>query len=84
MGYRRKGQEQLFDLNNIPVNFAERIEVYKGVVPVGFGTDALGGVINIVTNKQKRNWFLDASYSYGSFNAHKIVCKLRTEFQKTD
>ena len=35
----------------IPVNYAERIEVYKGVVPVGFGTDALGGVINIITGK---------------------------------
>lgn len=70
-GVPQEGAGTAFDLNNIPVNFAERIEVYKGVVPVGFGTDALGGVINIVTNKQKRNWFLDASYSYGSFNTHK-------------
>lgn len=31
--------------------------MYKGVVPVGFGTDAIGGVINIVTNKKRRNWF---------------------------
>ena len=60
-----------FGLNNIPVSFAKRIEVYKGVVPVGFGTDALGGVINIVTEKQPRRWFADASYSYGSFNTHK-------------
>ncbi|MBO7291597.1 MAG: TonB-dependent receptor, partial [Bacteroidaceae bacterium] len=27
--------------------------------------------INIVTNKKRRNWFLDASYSYGSFNTHR-------------
>lgn len=53
------------------MNFADRIEVYKGVVLVGFGTDAIGGVINIVTNKKRRRWFLDASYSYGSFNTHK-------------
>ena len=33
------------DRNNIPVNYAERIEVYKGVVPVGFGTDAIGGCL---------------------------------------
>ncbi len=70
-GVPQEGTGQALDLNNIPVNFAERIEVYKGVVPVGFGTDALGGVINIVTNKQRRNWFVDASYSYGSFNTHK-------------
>ena len=60
-----------FGLNNIPVNFAERIEVYRGVVPVGFGTDAIGGIINIVTPKRRRQWFVDASYSYGSFNTHK-------------
>lgn len=70
-GVPQEGVGQAFDLNNIPVNFAERIEVYKGVVPVGFGTDALGGVINIVTAKQRRRWFVDASYSYGSFNTHK-------------
>lgn len=70
-GVPQEGAGTAFDINNIPVNYAERIEVYKGVVPVGFGTDAIGGVINIVTNKSKRNWFLDASYSYGSFNTHK-------------
>lgn len=70
-GVPQEGTGTAFDLNNIPANFAERIEVYKGVVPVGFGTDALGGVINIVTNKKRRDWFLDGSYSYGSFNTHK-------------
>lgn len=70
-GVPQEGVGQSFALNNIPVNFAERIEVYKGVVPVGFGTDAIGGVVNIVTNKKRRNWFMDASYSYGSFNTHK-------------
>lgn len=70
-GVPQEGVGSSFSLNNIPVNFAERIEVYKGVVPVEFGTDALGGVINVVTNKQKRRWFLDASYAYGSFHTHK-------------
>lgn len=70
-GVPQEGVGSSFGLNNIPVSFAKRIEVYKGVVPVGFGTDALGGVINIVTEKQPRRWFADASYSYGSFNTHK-------------
>ena len=54
-------------LNNIPVNLAERIEVYKGVVPVELGADALGGAVNIITN-QSVSQYLDASISYGSFN----------------
>ena len=70
-GVPQEGVGQSFGINNIPVNFADRIEVYKGAVPVGFGTDAIGGVVNIVTNKRRRGWFLDASYSYGSFNTHK-------------
>lgn len=70
-GVPQEGVGRSFGLNNIPVSFADRIEVYKGVVPVGFGTDAIGGVINIVTNKKRRSWFLDASYCYGSFNTHK-------------
>ncbi|CAD5253184.1 MULTISPECIES: TonB-dependent receptor [unclassified Imperialibacter] len=57
-------------LNNIPVNTIERIEVYKGVVPVWLGTDALGGAVNIVSNK--RHNFIDASYSLGSFNTHLV------------
>ena len=70
-GVPQEGAGTAFDLNNMPVNFAERIEVYKGVVPVSFGTDAIGGVINIVTNKARPKWYVDASYSYGSFNTHK-------------
>jgi outer membrane receptor protein involved in Fe transport len=57
-------------LNNIPVNLAKRVEVFKGVVPVDFGADALGGIVNIVTN-QNIGKYLDASYSYGSFNTHR-------------
>lgn len=61
-----------FSLSNIPANFAERIEVYNGVAPIEFGSDALGGVINIVTKNQNREgWELDASYTYGSFNTHR-------------
>ena len=57
-------------LNNIPVNLAERIEIYKGVVPVELGADALGGAVNIVTTQNTKK-YLDASYSYGSFNSHR-------------
>lgn len=59
-----------FQINNIPINFAERVEVYKGVVPVWLGSDALGGAINIVTDNKSKN-YIDASYSFGSFNTHR-------------
>ncbi len=75
-GVPQEGIGSSFGLNNIPVNFAERIEIYRGVVPVGFGSDAIGGIINIVTPKRRRKWFVDASYSYGSFNTHKSYINL--------
>jgi len=69
-------------LNNIPVNIAERIEVYKGVVPAYLGSDALGGAVNIVTQKDKAK-FVDASYSYGSFNTHRSALSTGYKDAKT-
>lgn len=57
-------------LNNIPVNLADRLEVYKGVVPVQLGADAMGGAVNVVTNQKASN-YLDVSHSYGSFNTNR-------------
>ncbi len=56
-------------LNNLPVTMAERVEVYKGVLPNHLGADALGGAVNIVTRDNPN--FLDLSYGFGSFNTHK-------------
>ncbi|WP_439583648.1 TonB-dependent receptor [Dyadobacter bucti] len=57
-------------LNNIPVNLAERVEVYKGVVPVQLGSDAMGGAVNVITSQKQTN-YVDISHSYGSFNTHR-------------
>ena len=70
-----------FTLNNIPVTMAERIDVYKGVVPIELGGDALGGAVNIVSNRSIDR-FLDASYSYGSFNTHKLSINTRLTSKK--
>jgi len=57
------------ELGDLPINMVERIDVYKGVVPVWLGTDALGGAVNIITNRVHN--YADVSYSYGSFNTHR-------------
>ena len=57
-------------LANLPVNLIDHIEIYKGVVPTWLSSDALGGAVNIVTNRKKTN-YLDASYGLGSFHTHK-------------
>ncbi len=59
-----------YNINSIPVNNVERIEIYKGVVPIHLGSDVLGGAVNIVTNNSLKS-YLDVSYGFGSFNTHQ-------------
>lgn len=58
-----------YGLNNVPINLLERVEVYKGVIPVSLGGDALGGAVNMVS-RQQQNAHLSASYEVASFNTH--------------
>ncbi|MEM9887130.1 MAG: TonB-dependent receptor [Bacteroidota bacterium] len=59
-----------FTINNIPVNSIARVDVYKGVVPVDIGSDALGGGVNVITQQRSINE-LQMSYGFGSFNTHQ-------------
>ena len=45
-----------FDLNWIPVEAIERIEVVRGATGPLYGSDALGGVVNIITKKIGQRW----------------------------
>ena len=58
-------------LNNIPVNAIDRIDIFKGIMPIDIGTDALAGGINVVP-KRFYNSYLEASYELGSFNTHIV------------
>jgi outer membrane receptor protein involved in Fe transport len=69
-GVPMEGFGSEFKINNLPITMVDRIEVYKGVVPVEFGSDALGGAVNIITNKSKETK-IDASFTTGSFNTYK-------------
>jgi outer membrane receptor for ferrienterochelin and colicins len=55
------------NLNLIPVEMVERIEIVKGPASVLYGSEALGGVVNIITKSAPEKPTLDVKYSYGSF-----------------
>ena len=57
-------------LANLPISMIDHVEIYKGVVPTWLSSDALGGAVNIVTNRKRTN-YLDLSYGIGSFHTHK-------------
>ena len=59
-----------FGIANIPINLIERVEIYRGVVPIRFGADALGGAVNVVTNQSLRGTHAAASLQGGSFGTY--------------
>lgn len=64
------GQSDFIDLNDIPVDMIDRIEVYKGVVPAKFGGSAIGGAVNLVL-KDYPPKYIDLNYGVESYNTHK-------------
>jgi hypothetical protein len=60
------------DINDIPIDLIERIEIYKGIVPPKFGGSVMGGAVNIVL-KEYPPQYMDASYCVESYNTHKIT-----------
>lgn len=56
---------------NIPVTLIDRVEVYKGVVPIRFGADALGGAVNFVTRDLGLADRLEISAELASFGTFR-------------
>lgn len=54
------------NIGNIPVNVVHHIEIYRGVVPLRLSADALGGAVNLVTDKRYET-SASLSYHVGSF-----------------
>lgn len=69
------------DINDIPIDIIDRIEIYKGVVPAKFGGSAVGGAVNIIIKEYPPRYF-DASYSIGSFNTHKANTIFKRNFME--
>ncbi|WP_437608193.1 TonB-dependent siderophore myxochelin receptor MxcH [Sorangium sp. So ce834] len=66
-----------FGIANVPVNLVDRVEIYRGVVPVRLGADALGGAVNLVTDQDVRGTHGAASYEIGSFDTHRLAATAR-------
>jgi outer membrane receptor for ferrienterochelin and colicins len=69
-----------FDLSRITVSNIERIEIIKGASSCLFGSEALAGVINIVTRKNINHPQAMAALRYGSFNMVDATLEGETPF----
>lgn len=65
-----------YDLSRLDAGNVERIEVLKGAHSTLWGTDAIGGVINILTKTPTEGLGVDASVEYGSFDTFRLSSSL--------
>ncbi len=72
-----------FDLRLFPIEQIERIEILKGAQSTLYGSDAIAGVINIITRKGTgKAAQLYGNASFGSFNTKKIYAGLNGQAEK--
>lgn len=61
-----------FDLNLLAIDQIERIEILKGGQSTLYGSDAVAGVINIISRKPgTKNFNINGGLSGGSYNTYK-------------
>jgi vitamin B12 transporter len=60
-----------FDVNTIPIDAVEKVEVLRGGNSARYGADAVGGVVNFITKKANAASKMDAGLraTIGSFNS---------------
>ncbi|PIF06304.1 MAG: TonB-dependent receptor [Draconibacterium sp.] len=69
------------DINDIPTDMIDRIEIYKGVVPARFSGSAMGGAVNIVIKEYPAR-YADMSYGLESFNTHKFQTVIKRNLEE--
>jgi vitamin B12 transporter len=73
-----------FDLNHIPLDNLERIEILKGAQSTPYGSDAVAGVIHLITRKEAKKPFAgQATASAGSFGTFQASAGLRGQAGST-
>ncbi len=57
-------------LNQVPIQMIEKIEIVKGPSSVLYGSDALGGVVNIITKPAPERTIYGLEVGYGSYDTN--------------
>ena len=72
-----------FDLSRLTVGNIKQIEVVKGPSSSLYGSEALGGVINIITeNPDDEDIHGNVSYRFASFNTHDANVNMEQKLEK--
>ena len=70
-----------FDLRSISLGQIDRIEVVKGAQSALYGSDAVAGVVNLITNSDTDNYEVNTRISYGSYNTRELNSQVIFPFE---
>jgi outer membrane receptor for ferrienterochelin and colicins len=70
------------DLGQISVTNVKKIEIIQGPMSVVYGTDAIGGVINIITKQNAKAWSGEAQIYYESVGQYNAFASASKTFNK--
>ena len=74
-----------YDINFIPTEQIERIEILKGGQSTLYGSDAVAGVVNIITKKAGNKKLQgNLNYSVGSYDTHRTTVNINGANNKSD
>lgn len=71
-----------FNLAELPLSLVERVEVVEGTLSSLYGANALGGVVNLITEAASKEKLLTARLGYGSFNTYNGSLGLHKDVDK--
>jgi len=66
-----------FDVARLPASMLERVEIVKGPQSTMYGSDAIGGVVNLITRKAAGDW--DGAVDLTGGGASRFVAGLRLQ-----
>jgi len=72
-----------YNISAIPIDIIERVEILKGGNSTLYGSDAVAGVINIITKKGNGDLSANILATAGSYDTYKQVIGLNGQIQNT-
>lgn len=70
------------DYERLNIDNIERVEIVRGAGSALYGSNAIGGVVNIITKEADRPWSLNVNGRYGSNNEWKAGATLGLDRKK--
>lgn len=70
------------NIDLIPPECIQRIEILKGAASAQYGSDAMGGIVNIVTKKAGESPQASVSFSAGNYESFHAALSVRTPVNK--